>query len=278
MQKRCTLRGGTRMNITEFNENYPVQLDIFSIVRMVQDLTGKEIDFQLVDYVLDNDFMTIARKDVPKHIVNVSTIEGTNYNHSIAHECGRILRIMQTNPKNRILPCSTSETVARAKEELDTFSPLIPLKIKKQIIDFWEPVISYQVSNYALEVRVERWIFDTFTSLRKSQLAYLQNKTSECVEALDEEIVRITPPKAFLAFASMSYAYLKAMESLMNVDFKKHFVLYPEAIKMGEKLYRFLEYPDMGYKQDVQIAKKWEKILNLKRWTTWVSFENILVG
>jgi hypothetical protein len=266
------------MNIAEFNQHYSVLLDIFSIVKMVQEITGKEIDFQLVDYVVEDNFMTIAKGDMTKHIVRVSTIEGTNYNYSIARECGGILRIMQTTPKKRLLPYSTFETISRAKEELDTFSPLIPLVIKKGIINYWEPVISYRISCYPFEVRVERWIFDTFKSLRKCQIAHLENVTRDCVDGLDIKIARITPPRYFHAFASMVYAYLKGLEPLMNADFSKHFVPFPEAIKLGEKLYRFLEYPDNGYQQDVQTAKQWGKILGLQKWTKWIAMENVQEG
>lgn len=199
--------------------------------------------------------MTIARGDMPKHIIKVSTIEGTNYNYTIARECGSILRIMQTTPKKRLLPYSTFETRRCAKEELDTFSPLVPLVIKEEIIDFWEPVISYRISCYPFEIRVERWIFDTFKSLRKYQKVHLEEVTRDCVGGLSTDIAKITPPRYFLAFASMVYAYLKGLQQLMNADFMNFFNSFPEAIKLGEKLYRFLEYPDNGYQQDVQTAK-----------------------
>jgi hypothetical protein len=265
------------MNITEFNQHYSVLLDIFTIVKMVQEITGKEIDFQLVDYALEDNFMTIAKGKMSKHIVKVSTIEGSNYNYSISHECGSILRIMQAAPKKRLLPCSTFKTIRSAKEDLDSFSPMIPLEIRKEIIDFWEPVISYRISCYPTEVRVERWIFDTFKSLRKSQLAHLEETTRECIEILDMKIVQMTPPKHHLAFISLVYAYLKGLEPLMNADFSKHFVPFPEAIKLGEKLYRFLEYPDNGYEQDVETAKQWGKILGLEKWTKWVAFNKVPV-
>lgn len=212
------------------------------------------------------------------HILKIKSKVTTNTNHIIAHECGHILRMMKANPPDRVVPCSTSKTIADATRDINSYPSSIPADIKLRFIDYWLDGIIFQVTNLAEDSRIERWIHDSYVGLRSSQIEYLQYNASQCLASMTKEIAMLTPPKVFLASTAMNYAYLRAIGSIMNIDYTKNFEPYPESITIGKKLYKLIETPDQGFLQDIETTNNWAKILGLTNWFSWTDFENVPEG
>lgn len=267
--------GNNKINIVEFNQLYPVLPEIFTIVGMVKEISGKDIDFQIHEKLPLDATIKIARSKMPKHILKIKANQVMNINEMIAHECGHVFRMFSVKPPDRKIPCSTSSNSNIATAELDTEECILPDSIKNQMYETWINGLVMQVNNLPADARIEKWIFDSFPGLRQEQEEYLRKLSSTCFSTLTKDVERVTTPKVFRCSMAMVYAFLKSIGVLIGVDFSKHFDAYPEIVEYGKVLYKFLEEPDKGYLQDIETTNYWAKILGLSDWYSWIDFEDV---
>lgn len=270
--------GKKKIKLTEFNRLYPILPEVYEIVSLVEQKTGKGIDFQVHEMLQVDGLVKIARINMPKHILKVRASKVKNINEMIAHECGHALRMFSVEPSARKIPCSTNLNTVQAIADLDAEKSNVRHTIKKQMYDTWINWIVLQVNNLPADVRIERWIYDSYPGLRKEQENYLIKLAEICVSAFSKEVENMTPPKVYRCNMSMVFAFLKAIGILLGKDYSRHFSDHPECIDNGQILHRLLEEPDRGYLQDMETTNYWAKILGLSNWFSWTDFENVPEG
>ena len=114
--------------------------------------------------------------------------------------------------------------------------------------------------------------------MRKAQKITIDKQIRENVQALSENIKKISPAFIYDASNTMNYAFASFMESLLDKKYTTPYkrTKYPE---VGTKLVKFLkDTKDEGYKQDIEIINNWSNILGLSDWFYWTDFENVPQG
>jgi len=270
-----TCLGKIKINLVEFSQQYPVLPEVFTIVEMVEEISGKEIDFQIHEKLPVDGLIKIARANMPKHLLKIKASKVKNISEMIAHECGHALRVYSVAPSERRVSFSNSFLVAMATGELESEKSSLPPETKSMMVDTWINGLVMQVNNLPVDVRIERWIYDTYPGLRMEQKEYLENLADTCVSSFSKETLEITPPKVFRCNMAMVYAFLSAIGLLIGEDYSQHFAPYPEIIQYGKVLVKLLEEPDRGYLQDIETTNYWAKILGLTNWFSWTDFENV---
>jgi hypothetical protein len=88
-------------------------------------------------------------------------------------------------------------------------------------------------------------------------------------------VERVTPKTLFRISNSITYAYLRGLESVTRKDLRRHFSGRPSIITTGIQLYETLGDEDTGYAGDLRVTNEWAKILKISEWFTWVGFEEM---
>jgi hypothetical protein len=252
------------------------------ILNLVTDLTGKSFKFIHKSDLPTLAMVKIARENMPLHLIYYKNISSGNIDHLIAHECGHIYRMMSVPSEYRKVPASNTENkriaLIKIENELFKLSKDIPIEKLSSLFEIWFNGIIKQLTNFPVDMRIEQWIFENYPELRKSQKITIEKQIRENVQALSENIKKISPSFIYDASNTMNYAFASFMESLLDKKYITPYkrTKYPE---VGTKLVRLLkDTKDEGYKQDIEIINNWSKILDLPDWFYWTDFEDVPPG
>lgn len=249
------------------------------ILNLIADLTGKSFEFIHKPDLPTLAMVKIAREKMPAHLVYYKNINASNINHLIAHECGHIYRMMSVPADKRKVPISNGFTrliaLNQVSGDFTKISDLVPLEKMDSIFDMWYNGIIKQLTNFPVDMRIERWIFENYPELRKAQRITIDNQVREHIHVLSEKIKKVTPLLIYDDSNIMNYAFALFMESLMN---KKYTAPYKRTnyTELGTRIATFvIDTEDKGYRQDIEIINQWAEALGIKNWFEWGSFEDI---
>jgi hypothetical protein len=249
------------------------------ILNLVSDLTGKSFEFIHKSDLPTLAMVKVARKNMPFHLIYYKNITSGNFDHLIAHECGHIYRIMSVPLEHRKVPSANAENrriaMNQVENELFALSKNIPIEKMGSLFNIWFNGIIKQVTNFPVDMRIEKWIYDEYPELQKGQKITIEKQIRENVQGLSNNIEKITPVKIYNASNSMNCAFAYFMETLLG---KKYLSPYKRTkyMELGNKLANLvLETEDRGYKQDIEIINKWVELLDIQDWFYWGDFENV---
>lgn len=246
------------------------------ILDLILDLTGKPVEFIMKPGMQTLAAVKIARESMPSHIIYYKDSKSGIMNHLVAHECGHIHRMMSVPTEYRKVPATTSANKRIAMELLENdlmkLSKTIPVE---QFTNMWFEGIVTQVTNVAVDMRIEKWIFDNYPKLQKVQKTSIDKQMKENVQALSDRIKNMTPKHIYDANSYMNYAFAYFMGSLLSKNYIAPYKRTPY-IELGTKLADIvIGTEDHGYKQDIEIIDKWVNMLDLNGWFFWTDFETI---
>src|SRR3972149_8450484 len=143
----------------------------------------------------------IARKSMLSHIIYYRDDNAGILDHLIAHECGHINRIFGVPPEDRKMVSSRYENKRLAldqiADELLRLSKVIPIEKINKVSDMWFHAMIKQVTNIPVDMRIEKWLFDNYPELRKSQEVSIDRQMKECAAALSKRIQDLTPKRIY---------------------------------------------------------------------------------
>lgn len=263
------------MKIEQLGKEYELLTPVYEAVALVEKTSGKAIDFEML-LNLDVDGATkIARERMPRHIIKIKENSTARVNHIIIHECGHILRMMQTDPAQRVVPSSNTATTSQAFTDLNVDLQALPADAREDLFHFWLTGLINQLVNLPVDARIEKWIHDSFPAFRETQIKSVATDVKTCLKGLSEEVRRSTIEPVFSKSNAMVYAYLRGVSSITGENYLPHFKKYPEIKKVGRKLYAYLETEDAGFMQDVATINSWAEILKIDSWFAWIGFEDV---
>lgn len=249
------------------------------ILDLISDLTGKPFEFIHKPDLPTLAMVKIARESMPFHLIYYKNISPGNIDHLIAHECGHIYRMMSVPVEYRKIPASNMKNrqiaANKIENELFSLSRDIPVEKISSLFEIWFTGIIKELTNLPVDMRIEKWIYDTYPELRKAQKITIDKQIRENVQGLSENIKKMTPVFVYDTSNVMNYAFASFMESLIGKKYTTPYkrTKYPE---VGAKLVKLLsDTKDQGYEQDIEIINKWANILGLTDWFYWTDFEDV---
>jgi hypothetical protein len=245
------------------------------ILQRVKEVSGKEIVFRAAPDQLVPASSKVARARMPSHIIKYQPQMIDRINHLTAHECGHILRIMEADPKRRVVPSSNAATRAAAAQRIGQELAHLPESMRERMLDVWLNGLVTQVTSLPACIRIERWIHREYPALRDEQRLYLDGDVRRTVEGLSRKIKRVTPKTIFRISNSIAYAYLRGIEPVTRKDLRKHFSGRLPIITAGIRLYEALGEQDTGFSGDVRVSNEWAEILDITDWFSWIDFEDM---
>lgn len=257
------------------NDDLNLLPPVLEVIQRVKEVSGKEITFRPAPDQLVPATSKIARARMPTHIIKYQPAMAHRINHLAAHECGHILRTMEADPSIRVVPVSNPETRAIAVRELEKELSHLPDAMRGQMVEVWLGGLITQLTSLPACVRIERWIRREYPLLRNEQLLYLEEDVRKTLNGLTKRVERMTPKTIFRISNSITYAYLRGIESVTGKDCRKHFSGRTSIINTGIQLYEALGEEDTGYAGDIRVTNEWARVLKVTEWFAWTGFEDM---
>lgn len=263
------------MNIDELSQKYNILPVIHEIIELVRNVSKKDVEFQLFINMKTDGITKIARNRMVKHVIKIKENNVARVNHTIAHECCHILRMMEANPSDRIIPFTNNVTNSAAYDTLSSELNMLPVNMRQKVFDFWSWGLIMQLTNLPVDSKIEMWLYKNYPALRNYQIKSLETDANLCLVGLSKEVEKNTIGKIFFMSNAMVYAYLKMISLITGVDYSHNFINHINIVNAGNNLYKYLEGEDKGLIQDIEIIKAWGNYLNINDWYTWIGFEDV---
>ncbi len=269
------------MDLDHFIKTVNLNESARAILYETEQLTGKPFDFIYDSNLPVQAVVKIARSSMSHHIIRYSDTNSSLLNHHIAHECGHILRYFTTPKEYQIVPFSDELTNRIAITDIENcdrdFIKSLPIDFRYQIIPVWINGLIHQVTTLPSDIYIEKWIFDSFPSLRNEQRKSLGQTHKEAIKALEPETRSRFPKVIIEKSIAMNYAFHKKIDEIIGSAFFKKFN-QPTFRIIGENLYSCIQDEDTGLVGDISLVNEWARILQIRDWFKWRDFESIPVG
>lgn len=263
------------MNINELSLNFNIIPELHSLIDLVHQVSEKDIEIQIIETLPTDGSAKIARERMSKHIIKIKGNQTTRINHLIAHECCHILRIVEANPADRVVPSTNNLTMNIAKAELADQIHSLPPQIRQKALEFWVGGLIMQLTNLPVDVRIEMWLYKNYPTLRKSQIHSLKADASQTIMCVSKNVEKSTIGKVFYLSNAMAYAHLRVIGGITNENYVRKFRGHDNIIDAGKSLYAMLGEEDHGFVHDLETIKAWGDFLNISDWFRWIGFEDM---
>ncbi len=223
----------------------------------------------------------IARGDMPAHrILYKPGAPGVALDHLIAHECGHLVRLWTVDPAARRLAVSDRVLQVGAIEQLgqelaDMANAGMPPPALSRMFGLMYPGAVRQVTNVAIDIRIERWLHGQHTALREAQRASLTAQTRENAQVLDPQIARITPPTIYHASTAMGSAFARAVANLYDEPALAAPYRATDVWDLGGELLDTIAHARDDADGDVALVDRWAKRLGLRDWYRWEQLDTL---
>lgn len=243
--------------------------------------TGKRI-WIIPDPLLNaRALLEIARPEDSWHTLRYKEDLGQFLDHLVAHECGHLLRLWTVPPSERMLWSSPMECRKAASDELGGHLDFLyaTRMIKRETLEalltsWWRGLVS-QVGNYPIDMKIERWLFETYPSLQQLQADTLKSQLEENYWSLNPEIEAVTPKLVYENTMAMNCAFAHFIAEMMGGQILVR--PYPERFfeKAAHLLSLFKEESEDNHRGDVRIIKRWAETLGISNWYVWKDWEGL---
>ena len=263
------------MNINELSLNHYIVPEVYELVNSVIKLSNKNIEFCILKDLKVDGTTKIARERMTKHTIRLKLSQIGRANYLIAHECCHIIRLMEANQSDRIVPSFNNATTGVARLRLSTQVDMFPSQIRQSAIEVWIEGIIMQLTNLPIDARIEKWLYKNYPRLRKIQIASLNADAAQSLIGLSQEVERYTAKEIYIHSNAMVYAYLRAIGDITGENYSKKFRAHQDIVETGRKLFNILDTDDGGFNHDIDTIKAWGKILGVDNWISWLGFEDM---
>lgn len=197
--------------------------DVERIRKEVEELTGKGYllvpDSSIEEYI--DATIELARTNEPHHTVRYAPRYQEDLPHILGYEAGHVLRFYRAPEEWQMFPKITDEHRERVRYELGDY--LLKLARKgmppegmDDLLKVWHEGTVRQISNTAVDMRIERWLHEDYDGLRPVQRRMLRRQTKENARGLHRMVKSFTPEKVYHASTTMNSAFASYLGWLLR--------------------------------------------------------------
>jgi hypothetical protein len=260
------------VDLDHLADEYHLNLAVPTIVEQVEQASGKGIDFRPAPKLQVRARTKMARQKMPQHVILFNPKEQLHLSHLLAHECARILRILETPPEERKIPASKPETLQVARNEIRGEAQFLPDHIRDEMVDLWIHGLITQVTSQPIDVRIEEWIADNHPGMGQEQRRSLRTETRTITANVSPDVKRTSPATIFKRSNAMNYAYLDHIGDIMGRSFESKFRSSPEIVALGETISGILDDSTVS---DHHLVNRIAEAVQVRDWFIWLDFEDI---
>jgi len=197
----------------------------------------------------------------------------------IAHECGHLLRLWSVPPSERLLPTVTVEQRRTVNRQLWSEMPaealLLPPEAVRELLSIWHAGVVRQVSNYPVDLRIEKWLFKEYPVMNDLHREALREQLREDQAVLASEIKLFTPRSVYEASVIMNCAFAARVCEMLGGSSLR--LPYPKQLaRAANELLATLDGEgEDDHRGDVRIVNRWAQRLGIANWYTWVRLDEL---
>ena len=253
-----------------------------AILAKVEVATGKGFDLVEKPDLAQLAGVKMARHGMPRHIIRYRLTDMQILNHSIAHECGHVLRMSSVTEEQRRVPITNRYTTAEAMihilPEAERISAGLPGDLGPQFLNMLYEGLVRQLTNLPPDIAIERWLCLDYPALHDAQLASLRFQLREAEAGLDREVRVMTPRLIYESCNTMNYAFLLLVGEALGESLLGRYA--GSSFRDGGLRLAALtrSRPLDTYPDEIAMVDAWAGHLGLARWFEWTGFENVPEG
>ena len=245
--------------------------ETLDIISRVKAISGKDVE------ILENKILNVyakakaARSSMEKNYIFYRKSENLNY--LVAHECAHMLRIFQCDPKFRLVPASTADTMKRAITELKSRMVYLNINLEDSHYQFLINQYITQVISQAQDIWVEKYIYENYPGLHLEQKTNALMMWKEATKLSPKEIRDIIPKYLYNGTYAMNLAFFEAFGNITETRFSEPAWMKPFH-STADKLFNAINIEASSLVEDNELINTWAGILDCN-WIDWVEFEDI---
>lgn len=146
----------------------------------------------------------------------------------------------------------------------------MPPEALGQVLPIWHSGIVAQLANAPADIRIERWLWNSWPGLRDAQEASLRDQARALQLVLHPSVEVLTPPTIFRASNAMNFAFVRSIGDLLGApELVKPYDRTPAARAGSELLGLLNSEDDSGFMGDRIMTDRWARHLGLSLWFDW---------
>lgn len=255
--------------------------DTRKIIDQVRDVTGKDIIFRENNNLNTYAIAKTARSSMASHIIYYKVIHEDILNYIIAHECGHMIRIYEEKRENRLIPYSDERIMRKAMHELENNITIdYPFETRQKLLPLWIHGIITQLTSMPEDIRIEKWIFDNYPELWKSQQDALNKQTDDIMTGISHKIKEVTPEFIYNGSGIINLFYLRNIKDIIQPAVLKAFKktsFYERGLEIVNEAAEIMN-KENTLSNSIEISNYLAKILGFEGWFEWNDFEDIPAG
>jgi hypothetical protein len=244
------------------------------IIARVEDVTGKPVEVIADGSLQVLAKVTMARGGAPRHILRLR-LDREVPDYYVAFECGFILRLYECPPAERFQIASSAagpEDIERMVSRPGGIGPKLRLSAAtaRQYSGMLADGLITQLRSIPIGMHIDKWIYDTYPTLRTAQSSAINEQMRGNVQVLDAEVKGMSPPKVYKASVGMNAAYALFSDELYGEG--GYSVGYRTAgyAGLGGELLDIWKKSSPEATGDKQLVDSWAKHLGIEKWYRWV--------
>ena len=250
-----------------------------AILAKVEAVTGKGFDLVEKPDLVQMAGVKMARRGMPRHIIHYRPTDMLVLNHSIAHECGHILRMSSVTEEQRRVPITNRYTTAEAMIHIMPEAERIAAGLAgPQFLNMLYEGLIRQLTNLPSDIAIERWLCLDYPALHDAQNAALRWQLREAEAGLDRRVRVMTPRLIYESCNTMNYTFFLLVGETLGVSLLGRYADSPYQ-DGGLRLAALTRSrPLDAYLDELAMIAAWAEHLGLSRWYEWTNFENVPQG
>ena len=241
-----------------------------AILRSVEQATGKPVVIEVDPSLPLHATLTIAREDMPVHIVRYRAAFEPERAYLVSYQCGFILRHTQAGPNHQFDLIATqagrAEVESAIRYQLSRNKQSLPDKVLRGLRDRMYDGLGLQLRSIGPGLRVDNWIAIQYPALAEQQRVAVVRQLNENARSLGPEVKEITPYKILAPSLAMNAAFSLFFSRLWNDPLVTEPYRSSGQMTKGEELIRKFDAIPTEPENDMRLIEAWSQVLEIGLW------------
>ena len=145
----------------------------------------------------------------------------------------------------------------------------------KELLFIWHAGVVRQVTNYPVDLRIERWLFKEYPGMSDLHTEALIEQLREDQAVLAPEIEFFTPPPVYEASVIMNCAFARRVCEMLGDSSPR--LPYPKRLaRAANELLAILDREEEdNHRGDMRTVNRWARRLGIENWYTWIRLQEL---
>ena len=241
------------------------------ILQRIETLSGRPVEFKPDSSLTLRATLQLARNGAPTHVLRYRPANEP-LDYWVAYQAGYLLRLLELPPDERFNFAATGAAAGQVQELLATGQPMTDTD-KATLPQFAQVTAHWAMMNlrsYAIGMRIDQWLANTYPALRESQAAGTDALQQENLQLLSKRMGSLSIPVPLLgpvaAYALFADRLLGS--SLYAIPYRAAGVL-----DLGAELLAINDAMPPSAKHDRELVDAWAATIGMTGWYAWTPYK-----